>query len=65
MTGQDRAFALGCIAVRLVALVSLPSKLMSPPAMARPAPVAAAPQSLQTARIHTLAGASAKAVSLF
>jgi hypothetical protein len=65
MTRQDRALVIGCAVVSLTAVASLSMKPMTHPAMAKPFTVATTPQNLQSARIHSLAGASAKAVSLF
>ena len=65
MTRQDHAFAVGCAVISLLAMVSLSTKSWTRPAMAATAVAEAAPQNLQSARIHSLAGASAQAVSLF
>ena len=65
MTRQDRAFAVTCAVVSLLAMVSLSTKSWTRPAMATTSVAAAASQNIQSARIHSLAGASAQAVSLF
>ena len=65
MTRQDRAFAIGCAVVSLLALLSFSNKSWTRPAMAATAVAEATPPNLQSARIHSLAGASAQAVSLF
>ena len=65
MTRQDRALAVSCAVISLLAMFSLSTKSWTRPAMANAAIAQAAPQNLQSARIHALAGASAQAVSLF
>ncbi len=65
MTRQDRTMLLGCVVVALLAAISLSGKPLSSPAHANPSIVISKPAALQSARVHSLAGASARAVSLF
>ena len=65
MTRQDRALAVGCAVIRLWAMVSLSTKAWTHPALPTALAEAAAGPNLQSARVHSLAGASAQAVSLF
>lgn len=65
MTRQDRTMLLGCMVVALLAMISLSAKPLTQPAAAAAAISLSRPEALQSARIHSLAGASARAVSLF
>ena len=65
MTRQDRTMLLGCVVVAVMAMVSLAGHPMTKGAAAAPESSISKSQSLQSARVHSLAGASARAVSLF
>jgi hypothetical protein len=65
MTRQDRTMLLGCVVVAVMAIVSLAGHPMTKGAAAAPETFVSKSQSLQSARMHSLAGASARAVSLF
>lgn len=65
MTRQDRTMLLGCVVVALMAMISLAGHPMTKGAVAAPEFAVSKSQSLQSARVHSLAGASARAVPLF
>ncbi len=65
MTRQDRTMFVGCLVVAVLAMLSLAGHPMTKAASAAPELTISKSQSLQSARMHTLAGASARAVSLF
>jgi hypothetical protein len=65
MTRQDRTMLMGCVVVAVLAMVSLTGHPLTKAAAAAPEISVSKSQSLQSARVHSLAGASARAVSLF
>ena len=65
MTRQDRTMLLGCVIVAALAMVSLAGHPMTKSAVAAPEISISKSQSLQSSRVHSLAGTSARAVSLF